>query len=381
MPFEQIGQSAMNRLWRQNSDTACEDMRPVATAVISDLHLGAVSDADVARRPEATERLAAALARADRVVVLGDLLELRERRAEEVLELAAPVLAAIGAAAEGREIVICPGNHDYGLVAPALEEARLEGRTPEREGTYPIGAGVLSRHVAELLAPAEVTLAYPGLWLRDDVWATHGHYADLHLTVPRVESIFAHAVGRMVGAPGRGASLETYEATVAPVYAFSHAIAQSSPAQRAIRGGNTSREVWAKAVGGGPAGFAIGRVAIPGAVGVLNRLGIGRFRADISPLELRRGGLRAIAQVVRDLDVKAAHVVFGHTHRAGPLPGEVEGWWPGGGVRLHNTGSWLLESAFSAADGPANPYWPGRVTWVDDEGPPAFENVLEGLAL
>ena len=114
---------------------------------------------------------------------------------------------------------------------------------------------------------------------------------------------------------------------------------------------------------------------------MLNHLGIGRFRSDISPLELRRGGLRAMARVVRDLDVRAAHVVFGHTHRAGPLPGEAEGWWPGGGVRLHNTGSWLLEGAFSAADGPANPYWPGRLTWIGDEGPPEFQNVLDGMEL
>lgn len=356
-------------------------MRPVATAVISDLHLGAVSEADVARRPEAIERLAAALAGADRVVVLGDLLELRERRADEVLELAAPVLAAIGEAVSGREIVLAPGNHDYELVSPALEGARLDGVALTREGTYATDTGVLSRRVAKLLAPAKVSLAYPGLWLREDVWATHGHYADLHLTVPRVESIFAHTVGRMVGAGKRGVSLETYEATVAPVYAFSHAIAQSAPAQRAIRGGNTSREVWSKAVGGGPGGLLLGRMVIPAAVAALNALGVGSFRSDISALELRRGGLRAMAQVVRDLDVDAAHVVFGHTHRAGPLPGEVEGWWPGGGVRLHNTGSWLLEGAFSAADGPANPYWPGRVTWVGEEGPPSFENVLEGMNL
>ncbi len=353
----------------------------MATAVISDLHLGAVSDADVARRPEATERLAAALARADRVVVLGDLLELRERRADEVLELAEPVLRAIGGAADGREIVLCPGNHDYELVSPALEGARLDGNELPREGTYATGSGALAVRVAELLAPAEVSLAYPGLWLRDDVWATHGHYADLHLTVPRVESIFAHAVGRVVGGETHTRALDRYEGTVAPVYAFSHAIAQSPPALRTLKGGNTSRNVWARAVGGGPAGVLLGGVAIPAAVAVLNTLGIGRFRADISAVELRRGGLRAMAQVVRDLEVEAAHVIFGHTHRAGPLPGDVEGWWPGGGVRLHNTGSWLLEGAFSAAEGPANPYWPGRVTWVGDEGPPEFENVLEGLAL
>ena len=187
--------------------------------------------------------------------MLGDLLELRERRADEVLSVAAPVLAAIGEALEGREIVLAPGNHDYELVSPALEGARLDGRELEREGTYAADTGPLSSRVAAMLAPARVSLAYPGLWLRDDVWATHGHYADLHLTVPRVESIFAHGVGRMVGAGARDVSLETYEATVAPVYAFSHAVAQSSPAQRALRGGNTSREVWSRATGGGLSGL------------------------------------------------------------------------------------------------------------------------------
>jgi hypothetical protein len=74
-------------------------------------------------------------------------------------------------------------------------------------------------------------------------------------------------------------------------------------------------------------------------------------------------------------------VIFGHTHRAGPLPGEVEGWWLRDGARLHNTGSWILERALSAHEGPENPYWPGRVTWLDEAGPPRFENVLEGMDL
>ena len=30
-------------------------------------------------------------------------------------------------------------------------------------------------------------LAYPGVWLRPDVYATHGHYVDLHITVPSFE--------------------------------------------------------------------------------------------------------------------------------------------------------------------------------------------------
>ena len=41
--------------------------------------------------------------------------------------------------------------------------------------------------MAEWASPARVRFAYPGLWLREDVYATHGHYLDCHLTVPTVE--------------------------------------------------------------------------------------------------------------------------------------------------------------------------------------------------
>ena len=76
----------------------------------------------------------------------------------------------------------------------------------------------------------------------------------------------------------------------------------------------------------------------------MNRLGLGPFGADISAHELRRAGLRAMGEVVSRLGVQdARHVIFGHTHRAGPLPGESEGWWLPGGARLTNTGSWIYE--------------------------------------
>ena len=354
----------------------------MSTAIVSDLHLSTVSEADVLRRPQARERLGEALSRADRVVVLGDLLELRERRAEEALAIATPALEAIGESTAGRELVLVPGNHDYELVSPALKRERLRGRSElPLEGRYSTDHGELSHRVAALMPDTDVSLAYPGLWLRDDVFATHGHYVDLHLTVPRVESIFAHAVGRLMGANGPELSVDAYESALSPVYAFSHALAQSTRVNASVGRGNTSREMWVRASGGGLAGLALGGAAIPVAVSTLNRLGIGRFRPDISALELRRAGLRAMDQVIGELDIEAAHVIFGHTHRAGPLPGEVEGWWLRGGTRLHNTGSWIMEEAFSATEGPANPYWPGRVTWLDEDGPPRFENVLEGLAL
>jgi hypothetical protein len=66
------------------------------------------------------------------------------------------------------------------------------------------------------------------------------------------------------------------------------------------------------------------------------------------------------------LGIDARHVIFGHTHRAGPLPADDRADWamPGGG-RLHNSGSWVLERAWTR-DGAASPYWPGGAVELDD---------------
>ena len=121
----------------------------MTTAVISDLHLGAVSDADVARRPEVVERLAAALSRADRLVVLGDLLELRERRADEVLELAAPVLAAHRRGRGGTaRSCWCPATTTTSWSRPRSRGRAWTAGSCEREGTYAADTGPLSRRVA-----------------------------------------------------------------------------------------------------------------------------------------------------------------------------------------------------------------------------------------
>ena len=61
-------------------------------------------------------------------------------------------------------------------------------------------------------------------------------------------------------------------------------------------------------------------IAFPAIVAGLNRAGIGPFHTDISAPELRRAGLRALGTALDRLDVRAPYVIFGHTHRAGPLP-------------------------------------------------------------
>lgn len=353
------------------------------TAIVSDLHLGTASGADLARLPLVSERLCAALADADRVVVLGDLLEMRERRAAAVLEAAADFLSALGEATEGKQLVIVPGNHDHELARPALERRRLDGRESlPTQTTFSADVGELSRRVAAHMPRTEVLLAYPGIRLRDDVWATHGHYLDMHLTVPRVECVLASAVARVATSVEDPAVLtpDFYEAALSPIYAFAHSIVQGSQDRAVTRGGNLSRRVWSQTNPSGrrrsPFGLGLS-LAIPAAVVVLNAAGLGPFRPDLSALELRRAGLRAMGAVVESLGVEAEHVIFGHTHRAGPLPGEAEGWSLPGGTQLTNTGSWLHEEVFVRDGAPANPYWPGRITWLADAGPPRLDGLLD----
>ena len=106
-------------------------------------------------------------------------------------------------------------------------------------------------------------LTYPGVWLRSDVYATHGHYLDRHLTVPTFERLAVAAVERVLGGlretevdePGESddpgsATPDDYERVQAPVYAFLFALAQAgAPADR-LGGANPSARVW-QALGGG----------------------------------------------------------------------------------------------------------------------------------
>jgi predicted phosphodiesterase len=354
------------------------------TAVVSDLHLGALGGDDVARDPATRERLLEAVAGCDRVVLLGDLLELRERRLADSLEVVRPFFAALGAALAGRRLVIVPGNHDHALAAPWLERLRLDGAELGPEGDWPVEpADGAAGRLATAMPDVEVRLAYPGLRLRADVYAIHGHYLDLHLTVPRLESIAASAMGRVTGRGRTCRSVADYEAVLAPMYAFYEELAQGAGPKALSLGGTLSRTVWRRATGDGRAGrLLLGRLTIPGAVVALNRLGLGPFRAELTGVELRRAGLLAMGRVADSLGVGAEHVVFGHTHRPGPLPGDDPAEWTTlSGTRLWNSGGWFRESAFLRGGDHGNPYWPGTVLLLDDAGPPRLENALRGHEL
>ena len=378
-------------MWRQKSgkvlSLACHYPRDVRTAIFSDLHLGARSRADIAREPAARDALLAAAADADRIVFLGDLLELRELPVHRILAETRPFLDALGEALAGKQLVLVPGNHDYQLSEPWLPNARLDPEDLGADAQWPVepGAGVAGR-LAALMPDVELTVAYPGLRLRPDVYATHGHYLDVHLTVPRVEAIFAGLVGRMTKRGRDCRSASDYEAVLSPIYALNNALAQSITPRAVQRGSQFSRKVWSRANGTGDGGalahFLLGRLAIPGGVVALNIAGLGPFGSDVSGLELRRTGLRSMTRVVEGLGVEADHVIFGHTHRRGPHPDDDQQEWrlPGGG-RLWNTGSWYYERVFLGDDPEASPYWPGTVIRLGDEGPPEIDNLLRGVSL
>jgi hypothetical protein len=71
-------------------------------------------------------------------------------------------------------------------------------------------------------------------------------------------------------------------------------------------------------------------------------------------------------------------VLFGHTHRAGPLPGDEPAEWTSKtGAALHNTGSWIHAPMFLGPAPSRSPYRAGFATLAGEEGPPELLNLLD----
>lgn len=359
------------------------------TLVISDLHLGSRRPVDILRRPEPLDALCARLREVDRLVLLGDVLELRHGPLREALAAARPVFEAIGAALPKRaEIVITAGNHDHALVSPWLAARALE------QGPEPLGletrtgadASPAMRVIGEWLGRRRgVAVAYPGVWLREDVWATHGHYLDRLITVPTFERLAAGGMARIVGRlpeDGSPAVAEDFEAALAPMYAWIDQIANGRAAGGRWVTGAATAKAWSLLSADGRAplrGRALAAMLPLGVAGV-NLAGLGPVSHRLSSDDLRAANIAAMSRVVDLLRVPAAHVVFGHTHCAGPLDWMDRDDWvvSGSGARLHNTGCWTEEPRINAQD-LRSPYRPGRAILLEDEGPPQLVTIADDL--
>ena len=336
----------------------------------------------------------AALAPVDRLVLLGDVLELRHGPVRDALSVARPALTEIAEAlGPGGEIVIVPGNHDHHLLAAWFERRARTAVPPplELEAAVDWCAGETLATVAGWLEPAEVRVSYPGTWLREDVYAIHGHYCDRHTTVPMFERLGAGAIARIVREPPAGpARAEDYESILAPIYAWLHAIAQSggpdlgrsshgasAQAWRTLEGDRTGRGLWQRNL------RRRGLIAVfPALVTGLNLARLGPLRADVSGVELRRAALRAFGEVLARLRVDAGQVIFGHTHRAGPLPADDRAEWRApSGAQMLNTGSWVHEPGFLGDRPRESPYRPGFCVALGAEGPAELTNLLDAITL
>src|SRR5690349_10568798 len=219
------------------------------TLVVSDLHLGRTEHTDLLRRADLREPLLEAIVGVDRFVILGDGLELREAAHRDAMDAAAPFFAAVGETlGPDKELIMTAGNHDHGIAAGYID-ARLQteaaGFLGLEERFAPEDTGPLARRLAEAARPARLRFAYPGIWLRDDVYAIHGHYSDVHATVPTFERLAAGTMARyVVRLPEHGATPDDYEAVLAPLYAWMNALTQRSDRAVLSAGAGASARAW-----------------------------------------------------------------------------------------------------------------------------------------
>lgn len=339
----------------------------------------------------ARDRLAAALYGCDRLVLLGDIVELRELPLRDALAAASRVVPTLTAGlAAGAQVLIVPGNHDHQLLAPWIARRRAEDDPPPLRPQNEVdwsAAEPLARLAGMFPDRVAVRGFYPGVWLRDDVYAHHGHYLDGVTTTPGFERLAAGAMSRMLKMRVvEACSVDDYERLLAPIYAWMFAVSEQGAAAagaiaavdddvpsakgsaKVLKLVNDSRGISAQAL----------KLGISGAVNLLERAGLGDLSGNLAGEALRRASLTAYAQVLASLELAPAYAIFGHTHRAGPLATDIEvEWRTASGVRLFNSGCWVNEVAFLGTDPGSSPYRAGFAVELDDSGPPRLVNLLD----
>jgi hypothetical protein len=204
---------------------------------------------------------------------------------------------------------------------------------------------------------------YPGAWLEDRVWVTHGHYLDRHL-IP--ESAFGLPRGRLRRGGGAGeASPFDYER-----------------ARRRRRGSRSPQRLLSRfaerplATALELTGELLRSATVPRLPIMLQRIRLAPVTATAIDTQMRHASLAAMGLVVSRLGVDADFVVFGHVHRTGPLNGEP---WPNRGTQLLNCGSWLYEPLLVDRASRPHPYWPGGAVLLESGRAPRALGLLDDV--
>jgi hypothetical protein len=201
--------------------------------------------------------------------------------------------------------------------------------------------------------------------------------------VPTFERLAAGAMARfVVRLPERQARPDDYEAVLAPLYAWMHALAQRSDHGLVSAGAGASAGTWSALTAADRHRRPLRTLALgtgyAAAVAAINAVGVGPVERDLSPAALRRGYLHGFREVIRRLDIAGArHVLWGHSHRSGPWPGDDESeWTAANGACIINAGCWVYQPHFLSAEPNRSPYWPGTAILVEDHGPPQLVRLL-----
>jgi UDP-2,3-diacylglucosamine pyrophosphatase LpxH len=327
------------------------------TLVISDLHLGLRGHRDVLRRPAALAALLGMLQEIDRLVLLGDTFELITRHPRRALAEAEPVLRAIGAQMAGGRVLLLPGNHDAPLIRAWVQ---VNGHTLTADTQLdPRITHALSSAVA-WLGPGEVSVNYPGVWLDERTYATHGHYLDHHL-IPESP----------VGLPRRLLGIDPREQAIP--FDYEHGRIRSHHSRDTVAGQALQRPVDAGA-------DLVRKHVLPHLPRVMRGARLTPVTAAAVDLQMRRAAVPALGHVLRQLGIRAQYVIFGHVHRLGPLPEDRPGQWQtADGTRVVNCGSWLYESMLVDRATPPHPYWPGGAVLIEPGHAPRALGLLDGL--
>jgi UDP-2,3-diacylglucosamine pyrophosphatase LpxH len=314
----------------------------VRTLVISDLHIGSRLGRDVLRHPEALAVLLEALDDVDRLVLLGDVVELAEGRPREAMRIAEPILRSIGRRmGPERPIVLVPGNHDRSLTRAW---AVRQGAALQPDSLAPHDASRTLETVLEWLYPAEVEVRTPGVWLTPRIFAHHGHYLDKHLAP---QSAWGRLKPEVRG--GRAPSpvpVVTYERRRTP-----------RPPRRLPRPLATLREATTELLRART--MPSPRKLQPHRVAPVTRVLLGR--------QMQHAAIPALVHAMTRIGVNDPEwLIFGHVHRLGPLPSDNPSLWTSGTTHIANTGSWIYEPLLLHNSSPPHPYWPGGALLIED---------------
>ncbi len=384
----------------------------MATAILSDLHLGAAHGDDLLRYPVFCDLLREQLEGIDHVVLLGDILDLRFQQLETALEIAAPFLSMLGEvlrSAKRPRVTYIPGNHDHHYALRLIESEQERAIASGEPYTFRHAVAppdfFLSRQLARLIGGnVEMRFCYFYDTLdssEGQIFVIHGHYLDLHIDAApaRLLSLLQASIAS-AGQSVEALSPDLYEAILRPQYELLHWIGQSPG------GGQIQSRIYERLRGGAPPNTRLSqlrRAALRGAASVGGKVGIAL--AETIAGRLLKGGLSLTSpareaqaeETIRAFNLSlealepylptgARYVIFGHTHRPGPLEeiDSPERWvvnMHGQATQVLNSGSWLYDSGKARRPDYRPQRWPGTFILIPDRGQPRLVEVLGQLSM